>query len=92
MCVGAALSLEPDDPRSKELIRAFYTSGDLSKHFRRRRLSHISQASHGISLRCVVCDMRLTSKTHLQKHAMREVVIECKDVFGVDRRSRYGTQ
>lgn len=71
MCVGAALSLEPDDPRSKELIRDFHTPGDLSKHFRRRHLSHISHTSHDASLRCAVCDMRLTSKMHLQNHAMR---------------------
>ncbi|KAH7258494.1 hypothetical protein B0J15DRAFT_493924 [Fusarium solani] len=51
MCVGAALSLEPDDSRSKELIREFSSSGDLSKHFRRRHLSHVS---HDVSPQCGV--------------------------------------
>jgi hypothetical protein len=71
MCVGTAISLEPDDPQSKELIREFYTSGDLSKHFRRRHLSQISHVSHGASLPCAICDITLMSKTHLQNHAIK---------------------
>lgn len=71
ICVGAALSLETDDPRSNELIHKFYTSGDLSKHFRRRHFSYISDASHNTSLRCAVCDMSLTGKMHLRNHALR---------------------
>ncbi|KAI1316316.1 hypothetical protein F5Y16DRAFT_406872 [Xylariaceae sp. FL0255] len=32
--IGKARSLPAEDPFMQELIREFYTSGDLSKHFR----------------------------------------------------------
>ncbi|KAH8654222.1 hypothetical protein BGZ61DRAFT_487177 [Ilyonectria robusta] len=41
LCVGKALSLAPDDPEAQDLIHEFYTSGDLSKHFRRKHLSNL---------------------------------------------------
>lgn len=66
VCVGAALSLPPDDPRIEELTHEFYTPGDLSKHFRRR---HLSTLQANDSSECRVCDMTLEHKMHLQNHA-----------------------
>jgi hypothetical protein len=67
LCIGAALSLEPNDPKMEELTHEFYTSGDLSKHFRRHR----NRLSDDASPRCGVCDLDLTSRMHLQSHAMK---------------------
>lgn len=39
--VSEALCLEPDNPRIDKLIHLFYTSGDLTKHFRRRHLANL---------------------------------------------------
>ena len=39
--IGEALLLEPDDPYVEKLIHEFYTSGDLTKHFKRKHLSNI---------------------------------------------------
>jgi hypothetical protein len=41
ICIGEALSLEPEDPHIDELIHELYSSSDLSKHFRRKHLSHL---------------------------------------------------
>lgn len=68
LCVGKALSLTPDDPQTEELIHEFYTSGDLSKHFRRKHLSNLQDSD---KIYCQVCDMHLDHKMHLQSHAMR---------------------
>lgn len=67
LCIGAALSLPPDDPRVEDKIGEFYTPGDLSKHFRRRHLSQLRDDERPI---CQVCDMTLSHKTHLQQHAI----------------------
>jgi hypothetical protein len=67
LCVGAALSREPDDPSVQGLIREFYTSSDLTKHFRRR---HLDQLSPGVKPVCLVCELVLSSKMHLQTHAL----------------------
>lgn len=67
LCVGAALSLPPDDPRVEDKIQEFYTSGDLSKHFRRRHLSQLRDNERPL---CQVCDMTLAHKMHLQSHAI----------------------
>jgi hypothetical protein len=45
---------------------SFHTSGDLSKHFKRKHLQHIKD---GESLRCELCRVSLESKMHLQRHA-----------------------
>ncbi|KAH8652841.1 C2H2 finger domain protein [Ilyonectria robusta] len=68
LCIGAALSLEPNDPRVSELTHEFYTSGDLSKHFRRR---HLNQLPDNTPSRCEVCDLDLQHKMHVQNHAMK---------------------
>ena len=68
ICVGEALHLEPDDYRIDTLIHEFYTSGDLTKHFKRRHLSNLRE-DHEIQ--CRVCAMPLDHKTHLQNHARR---------------------
>ncbi|EFY90641.1 hypothetical protein J3458_013381 [Metarhizium acridum] len=67
LCVGAALSLPPDDPRVEDKIQEFYTSGDLSKHFRRRHLSQLGDNERPV---CQVCNMTLAHKMHLRNHAI----------------------
>jgi hypothetical protein len=68
LCVGKALTLSPDDHQIGDLIREFYTSGDLSKHFRRKHLSNLQDDD---SSHCQACDMTLDHKMHLQNHARR---------------------
>lgn len=67
LCVGAALALPPADPHVEDKIQEFYTSGDLSKHFRRRHLSQLRDNEQPV---CQVCDMTLAHKMHLQRHAI----------------------
>jgi hypothetical protein len=45
---------------------SFHTSGDLSKHFKRKHLQHIKGGEH---LGCELCQVSLESKMHLQRHA-----------------------
>lgn len=45
---------------------SFYSSGDLTRHFKRKHLQHIKE---GDQLRCNLCQVRLTDKMHLQRHA-----------------------
>lgn len=66
VCVGKALSLASNDPRVQDLIREFYTPGDLSKHFQRK---HLSNLQDGEEIKCEVCIMQLDHKMHLQNHA-----------------------
>lgn len=68
LCVGKAIFLSLDDPHIEDLVREFYTSGDLSKHFRRK---HLSKLQAGDSSHCRVCDMTLQHKMHLQNHALK---------------------
>ncbi|KAH7016012.1 uncharacterized protein B0I36DRAFT_354891 [Microdochium trichocladiopsis] len=68
LCIGAALSLEANVPRLKELTHEFYTPGDLSKHFRRR---HLNQLSTDAKLRCEACDLDLECEMHLKSHALK---------------------
>ncbi|KAF2679215.1 hypothetical protein K458DRAFT_394122 [Lentithecium fluviatile CBS 122367] len=44
----------------------FYTSGDLSKHFKRKHLQPIKK---GDPIGCNLCQVCLISKEHLQRHA-----------------------
>ncbi|KAH8710290.1 hypothetical protein GQ44DRAFT_714462 [Phaeosphaeriaceae sp. PMI808] len=46
---------------------SFHTSGDLSKHFRRKHLQHIKK---GDRLSCHLCQVCLNDKMHLQRHAL----------------------
>lgn len=70
VCVGKAvsLSLGPHDPGMEELIREFYTSSDLSKHFRRRHLQHLNDSDN---VECPACCMSLDNKMHFRNHAHR---------------------
>lgn len=68
VCVGKALSLPPDDPEIENLIHEFYTSGDLTKHFKQKHLANIKE---GDCLECKVCQMPLQHKMHVQSHAHR---------------------
>jgi hypothetical protein len=47
-------------------VYSFYTSGDLSKHFRRRHLSKIGKDK----IECRLCHVSLDHKMHLQRHAI----------------------
>lgn len=65
MCVGKACSLSPDDPQVSALINEFYTSSDLSRHFRQKHLKNLRPDK----IHCHVYDMPLDHKMHLQSHA-----------------------
>lgn len=56
ICVGKALSLPPDNPQIGNLIYEFYTSSDLTKHFKQKHLASIKK---GDRLECKVCQIRL---------------------------------
>jgi hypothetical protein len=45
---------------------SFHTSGDLSKHFKRKHLQYIED---GERLSCRLCQVPLADKMHLQRHA-----------------------
>ncbi|KAK2778403.1 C2H2 finger domain-containing protein [Colletotrichum kahawae] len=69
ICIGQALDLSPDDKgRLDELTHEFYTSNDLTKHFRKK---HLSKVADGDRAECKVCRLPLDHKMHLQNHAMR---------------------
>lgn len=68
LCIGAARRLESDDPQFAGLLREFYTSSDLTKHFRRRNLKLINKDEN---LECQVCELTLDHKMHLKNHARR---------------------
>ncbi|KAH0419558.1 hypothetical protein CcaCcLH18_14355 [Colletotrichum camelliae] len=69
VCIGQAMGLPPDDEdRLDDLTREFYTSNDLTKHFRRK---HLSKVANGDNIECKVCDMTLDHKMHLQNHAFK---------------------
>lgn len=61
MCLGEDL---PMDQR----IHSFYSSGNPSKHFKRKHLEHIKK---GDSLKCKLCEVPLAHKMHLQRHALK---------------------
>jgi hypothetical protein len=66
LCVGRATTLEPSDPAAHGLIKPFYSSGDLSRHFKRRHLSNLQPNE---KLHCRLCNETLDHKMHLQNHA-----------------------
>lgn len=67
LCVGKARSFSPDDPHMDQLLREFYTSGDLTKHVRRK---HLKKLKNHDSSYCQVCKIELKDKAHLQNHAL----------------------
>ncbi|KAF4331872.1 C2H2 finger domain protein [Fusarium beomiforme] len=66
LCVGRATTLQPSDPAVDGLIKPFYSTGDLSRHFKRRHLSNLQPNE---KLYCRLCDETLDHKMHLQNHA-----------------------
>ncbi|KAK2051368.1 C2H2 finger domain-containing protein [Colletotrichum caudatum] len=68
VCIGQAHSLPPDDPRVDDLIQEFYSSTDLTKHFKRK---HLSKMKANDKTECKVCKMPLEHKMHLQNHAFK---------------------
>ncbi|KAI3532108.1 C2H2 finger domain-containing protein [Colletotrichum abscissum] len=69
VCIGQALDLPSDDRgQLDELTHEFYTSNDLTKHFRRK---HLSKVADGDRSECKVCKMTLDHKMHLQNHALK---------------------
>ncbi|KAI9146617.1 C2H2 finger domain-containing protein [Paramyrothecium foliicola] len=67
LCVGMALSLPSDDPHSTDLVREFYSPGDLSKHFRRRHLNLLRATA---TIECRACEITLINKAHVKNHAL----------------------
>jgi hypothetical protein len=67
LCVGMALFLPPGDPHMTDLVREFYSSGDLSKHFRRRHLNLLQATA---TIECRACEITLTNKAHVKNHAL----------------------
>ncbi|KJZ72256.1 hypothetical protein HIM_08398 [Hirsutella minnesotensis 3608] len=68
ICVGKAQTLSPDDGTVADLLREFYTPGDVSKHFRRKHLANL----HGDEcIKCPACDLSLDHSEHLRNHALR---------------------
>ena len=49
-------------------IKFFASSGDLSKHFKRKHLRHIMDRDR---LECKICQMPLQHKMHLQNHPQK---------------------
>lgn len=60
LCLG-----NPELPLAKR-IYSFSTPGDLSKHFGRKHLKHIKDSKQ---VSCNLCNVPLTDKMHLQRHA-----------------------
>jgi len=60
MCLG-----NENNPIEKR-IYLFGTSGDLTKHFKRR---HLAKIQEGQEVWCVLCSKQLDNKMHLQRHA-----------------------
>lgn len=61
------MSLVPEDPYVEKLTRKFYTSTDVTKHFRRRHLSKLPDDNR---IECQVCCVTLDHKQHLRNHAL----------------------
>ncbi|KAK1973628.1 C2H2 finger domain-containing protein [Colletotrichum cereale] len=68
VCIGEAHSLSPDDFQVDDLIREFYSSSDLTKHFKRK---HLSKMKADDKTECKVCKMPLDHKMHFQNHAFK---------------------
>jgi hypothetical protein len=51
----------------EKLIKSFAKPGDLSKHFKRKHLQHMSDRDR---LECKVCQMSLQHVAHLRRHAL----------------------
>jgi hypothetical protein len=66
LCVGLAATREHSDPGTKDLIRTFYSSGDLTRHFKR---CHLSKLQTNEKPYCILCEKTLDHKMHLQNHA-----------------------
>jgi hypothetical protein len=70
------MSLGPDDPSVKDLIREFYTSSAVSKHFRSRHLKNVDDDD---KVGCQVCRMLLDNKTHFRNHAHKVTKLSRKN-------------
>ncbi|KAF2676861.1 hypothetical protein K458DRAFT_379389 [Lentithecium fluviatile CBS 122367] len=60
------LCLGNDKLPTQSRTYSFHTSGDLSKHFKRKHLQHIKE---GDQLRCNLCRVDLEDEMHLRRHA-----------------------
>lgn len=60
------LCLGKQSLRFKKRVKAFASSGDLTKHFKRKHLFNIREEDR---IGCKVCQMSLQHKQHLQNHA-----------------------
>ncbi|KAI0971910.1 C2H2 finger domain protein [Xylaria arbuscula] len=74
VCVGKALlTLSLDDSKMNNYCRHFYSTTDLTRHFRR---THLSKLEPNDKTECPICyRFALINKKHLQRHA--------QDVHGI---------
>ncbi len=68
LCLG-----EQSLPFEKHTYK-FASPGDLTKHFKRKHLAHITEVDR---LQCKVCRMGLEHKQHLQDHAVEMPELVC---------------
>ncbi|KAK1989918.1 C2H2 finger domain-containing protein, partial [Colletotrichum falcatum] len=68
MCIGQAHRLPQDEPRVDDLIKEFFTSNNLTKHF---KAVHLAKMKDNEKTECRVCKMSLKHKMHLQSHALK---------------------
>ncbi|KAI8164751.1 hypothetical protein K4K49_004658 [Colletotrichum sp. SAR 10_70] len=68
ICIGQAFSLPRDDGHQLDVLtREFYSSNDLTKHFRRK---HMSKVADGDKIECKACDVMINNfnkKVHFNK-------------------------
>jgi hypothetical protein len=50
-------------------MSTFHTPGDLSRHF---KTTHLSKVGRKQEVACLLCELRLYSREHLQRHAFEK--------------------
>lgn len=66
VCIGEALNLPPED--AHDLIGEFYSSTELTRHFKNK---HLSKIKGDDKVECKVCQLELNNRMHFQSHAMK---------------------
>ncbi|KFA45487.1 hypothetical protein S40293_11578 [Stachybotrys chartarum IBT 40293] len=66
LCIGKAYDLPEDDSTIASLMKPFYTSSDLSRHFRRKHLINLGSED---CIYCRVCEVPFEDMMRLQRHA-----------------------
>lgn len=66
VCVGKAMTLQPNDPKHADLVRDFGFRHTLLTHFTNIHLSRILENE---SSTCPLCELKLEDKMYLQNHS-----------------------